>query len=117
MAEAQDKVSAADEAFADVISGDMASRAPQYPCLAPGCSAETKEHHTPAGSRICSKASCRAVMETEEEIAKSKAIGDSLQPKVIECPKCGKPTKEHHTPKGARICSNKQCRHIIDAAG
>lgn len=112
MAGAQDKVSAADEAFADVIPGDAASRAPQYPCLEADCGAETKEHHTPPGSRICSAKDCRTVMEGAA-IEKSKALGDALQPTVLPCPKCGKPTKEHHTPPGSRICSNKACRTIV----
>lgn len=28
------------------------------------------------------------------------------------CVKCGKETKEHHTPPGSRICSSKTCRQI-----
>lgn len=111
MASVTDKVSAADAAFADVIPGDAASRTPMFPCLETDCGSETKEHHTPAGSRICSAKDCRTVM-TGDAIEKSRKLGESLQPIVIPCSVCGKATKEHHTPPGSRICSDKDCRHI-----
>lgn len=37
---------------------------------------------------------------------------DKPAPPRFPCPQCGKETKEHQ--EGARICSNKECRQIVE---
>lgn len=44
------------------------------------------------------------------------ASGESPTFEVVPCPACGKPTKEHHTPAGSRICSARECRTVIEPA-
>lgn len=102
MAHTDDHVSLSpDEVFADLIrAGDALDAAPLYPC--PRCGKETKLHHTPKDSRICSNRACRARMKDPRVIEASRQMGLKLQPVVILCPECGAITKEHHD--GARIC-------------
>lgn len=103
MPHTDDHVLTADEVFADLIrDGDALAAAPLFPC--PRCGRETKEHHTPKGSRICSNAECRAKLVDPAVIEASREMGQRLQPVVIPCPECGAVTKEHHTPEGSRIC-------------
>ena len=112
MSSVNDKIDVTEQVFADLIkSGTAADAAPRYPC--PVCGKETKEHHTPHGSRICSSRECRKIIAHPEHIAMSKRAGDALQPVVVPCSVCGKPTKEHHTPHGSRICSSTECRAVM----
>lgn len=103
MAGADDKVLTASEVFHDLIrAGDALAAAPLNPC--PRCGAETKEHHTPEGSRICSSPTCRARVSDPRVLAAMREMGQQLQPVVVACPECGAVTKVHHTPEGSRIC-------------
>ncbi len=110
-----DKVTSADEVFADIVARGAEAGAPLHPC--PACGLETKEHHTPVGSRICSGRECRTVVENPVTLEAMARAGQALQPVVYPCPTCGAPTKEHHTPAGSRICSVKSCRTVVAPAG
>lgn len=113
MAGPKDEIHTTDGHEVEIIPagpGQMSEAA--YPC--PSCGRETKEHHTP-GSRICSHRTCREVIEPARA-AKLYAGGPRLSPTMaalVPCPKCGKATKEHHTPPRSRICSNRACRFVL----
>jgi hypothetical protein len=50
-------------------------------------------------------------VETADAVFADVASGKAEGP-AFPCSACGKETKVHHEP-GARICSNKECRHVI----